>query len=272
MKLFNRFSAILPSLSCCLTLLMCASAHADRNAFPRLMYNGRTALARENWTAAASSFRGALSYDPRSADAHAALGTAYLHLVLIERAQDEYTAALRLNIHCAEAERGLHLLRTTDQEAAAFKALEEQVKREPNNADLHTSYAEELTERDRFDEAQKEAETALRLKPHLGHAYCALARVAIHKGNDVEARKDFTIAIQADKRDDDAVAGLGDLAMKEKDYKAAVALYRRAVTIVPDERQWHEKLRDALAAAGDSEGAAQENAILAKLSKPASAH
>lgn len=272
MKLSKCFPALLPSLFCGITILLCADAHADRNAFPRLMYAGRTALARENWTAAASSFRGALSYDPRSADAHAALGTAYLHLVLTERAQDEFNAALRLNIHCSEAERGIHLLRSTDQEAAAFKALEDQIKRQPNNADLHAAYAEELIERDRFDEAQKEAEAALRLKPQLGHAYCALGRIAAHKGNDAEARKDFTIAAQADKRDDDAFAALGDLAMKDKDYKTATAQYRRAVTIVPEERQWHEKLRSAYSAAGDIQGAAQEAAILANLAKPAATH
>ena len=236
------------------------------------MYTGRVALAHENWTAAASAFRGALSYDPRSADAHAALGTAYIHLVLIERAQDEFNAALRLNIHCAEAERGVHLLRTTDQEEAAFKALEEQVKRQPNDANLHAAYAEELIERNRFEEAQKEADSAVRLKPQLGHAYCALGHIAVHKGDDAQARKDFTLAVQADKRDDDACAGLGDLAMKEKDYKTATAHYRRAAAIVPQERQWHEKLRSALLAAGDAPGAAQEAAILTNLAKPPAAH
>ena len=243
------------------------TSSGNHNAYGNLMKAGRDALRQKQWASAASYFRSASGWDRRSADAHAGLGTAYLHLALTQRAGDEFKAALRFNRHNAEAERGLHLLRSPDEEENEFKALTEQVKNEPNNADLRATYAEELVERSRFDEAQKEAEAALQIKPKIGHAYCALGRVAAHNGKDDEARKNFLVAVKADKHDDDAWGGLGDLAMKQKDYPAAITNYERAASIVPEEQQWHEKLRDAYKEAGDTQRAASQQAILDSLAK-----
>lgn len=260
----------------CLTVLTTAvgclptigyTSSGNHNAYGNLMKAGRDALRQKQWASAASYFRNATGWEGRSADAHAGLGTAYLHLAQTQRAGDEFKAALRINRHNAEAERGLHLVRSPDEEENAFQALTEQVKGEPNNADLRATYAEELVERNRFDEAQKEAEAALQIKPKIGHAYCALGRVAAHNGKDDEARRNFLVAVKADKHDDDAWGGLGDLAMKEKDYPAAIANYQHAAAIVPEEQQWHEKLRDAYKAAGNAQGAEQQQTLLDSLVK-----
>ena len=244
-----------------------ARASGNHNAFAGIMGAGRASLNQKKWNVAASYFREAIRWEGRNADAHAGLGTAYLHLAEAERAQDEFKAALRLNQHNAEAERGIHQLRKPEEEENAFKALEEQVKSEPGNADLLATYAEELVERSRYEEAQQQAQAALKLKPKLGHAYCALGRVAVHNGKDEEARNYLAIAIKSDKHDDDAFGALGDLDMKAKNYPAAIANYRRSAAIVPDERQWHEKLRDAFTASGDTQSAQQQDAILETLKK-----
>ena len=262
--LVTPFAFAVLGLSLC---LYAGAVRADRNAFPRLMRQGHEAMARKDWRAAASAFRGAVSYDPGSADARAALGMAYLHLSETGRARDEFAAALRHNRHCADAERGIHLLRTPEEEEKAFKELEAQARREVENASLLASYAEELIERSRYEEAAQAARAALKIKPKLGHAYCALGRVATHNGDDAEAEKDFALAIRADNRDDDAFGGLGDLLMKRKDYKKAIENYERAARIVPEERVWHEKLRDVYTAAGDILSADREAKIIEALTK-----
>ena len=242
-------------------------ASTVHNAYTSIMRAGRASLSQKNWTAAAGYFREAIRWEKRSADAHAGLGTAYLHLAEAMRAQDEFNAALRYDRHSAEAERGLHLLRNADEEETAFKALEEQVKSEPGNADLLATYAEELVERSKWDEAEQQAQAALKIKPRLGHAYCALGRVAVHNGKDDDARKYLAIAIKADKHDDDAFGALGDLDMRAKDYAAALADYGRAAAIVPEERQWHEKLRDAYTAMGNTQSAAAQQSLIDSLAK-----
>jgi Tfp pilus assembly protein PilF len=229
------------------------------------LYRGQQALKERKWTAAASCFRTALGWDRNGIEAHLGLADVYLHTGRPKRAIEEYNVALRLNPHSAEAERGIHQARTEGEEEQAFQDLVAQVKAEPNSSDVHTTYAEELVERGRLDEAQQEAETALKLNPREGHAYCALGRIAAKQGDDDKARHNLEIAVKHDSTDDDAVMTLGDLAMKAKDYRQAVAYYRRLVQIVPDETEGHHKLVDALTAAGDTRGAEKEKAALDRL-------
>jgi Tfp pilus assembly protein PilF len=229
------------------------------------LYRGQQALREHRWASAASYFRTALEWNRTGIDAHLGLADVYLHTGRPKRAIEEYNVVFRMNPHSSEAERGIHEARTEGEEEASFQALVEQVKAEPNNADVHTTYAEELVERNRLDEAQKEAETALKLDPRQGHAYCALGRIAAKQGDDDRARRNLEIAVKRDSTDDDAFATLGDLAMKAKDYKQAVAYYRHVVQIVPDETEGYHKLLDALKAAGDTHGAEREQAALDRL-------
>lgn len=229
------------------------------------LYRGQEALKAKRWSSAASHFRTALEWNRNGIDAHLGLANVYLHKGQMKRAIEEYNVAFRLNPHSAEAERGVHQARTEGEEEASFQALQEQIKAEPNNADAHTTYAEELVERDRLDEGQKEAELALHLDPHQGHAYCALGRIAAKQGKDNEARKNLEVAIKRDSTDNDALSALGDLAMKAKDYKQAVTYYRRVVQVVPDETEGYQKLIAALTAIGDTRSAERAKALLDRL-------
>jgi Tfp pilus assembly protein PilF len=229
------------------------------------LYRGQEALKAKKWSSAASYFRTALEWNRNGVEAHLGLANVYLHRGQMKRAIEEYNVVFRLNPHSAEAERGVHQARSAGEEDAAFLALQEQVKAEPNNADALTTYAEELVERNRLEEGQKEAELALRLEPGLGHAYCALGRIAAREGKDDEAQKDLLIATRRDSTDDDAFSTLGDLAMKAKDYKQAVTYYRRVVQIVPDETEGYQKLIAALTAAGDTRGADRAKTLLDRL-------
>ena len=259
----------------CLALLcaVCTSpaiighASGTHNAFNNMMKAGREALRKEQWAAAELYFRDAIGWDSRNADAHVGLGMAYLHLAKIERAADQFHAAQRLSPNSGQAEMGLRLTHTPEDLEKELGELAEKVKKQPRNAELRGRYAEELIDRDRFAEAQHEAEEALKLKPKLGEALYVLGRVAMHNGNTEEARKNFLLAIKADKRDDDAWGGLGDIALLAKDYPAAITNYQHASAIVPDERTWHEKMRDTYQTAGNASGAAQQQAIIDKLTK-----
>ncbi len=164
--------------------------------------------------------------------------------------------------HSAEAERGIHLARNPETEEAAFKALEQQVQAEPNNADAHTTYAEELLERKRYEEAQKEAQIAIRLNPKEGHAYCALGQVMAAQGHPDDAKKYLATAIKYDNSDDDALDTLGNIAFAAKDFKTAAKYYSRVVAILPQEVEGHRELRETYRAMGDEKGAAREQRIM----------
>lgn len=267
MKSRSLHLAILVAAAGCLPAIGYTSS-GNHNAFGNLMKAGRSALRQQQWGAAVTYFRNAIGWERRSAEAHVGLGMAYLHLAQVQRAGDEFHAAQRIDRNNAQAEYGLRATHSPDELEKEFAELAEQVKSHPNDAALRARYAEDLIDRGRFDEAQKEAEAALKVKPKLGEAFYVLGSVALHNGNNDEARKNFLVAVKADKRDDNSWGGLGDLAMKEKDYPAAIANYQHAAAIVPDEQQWHEKLRDAYKAAGNAQGAEQQQTLLDSLTRP----
>jgi Tfp pilus assembly protein PilF len=231
---------------------------------------GQSSLARHQWSAAASHFRFALQWDRSGVAAHNGLGEAYLHLGRREGAAEEFEAALRLSPHSAEAERGIRAARSEGEAEAAFDELQEQVQREPGNADAHTTLAEELLDRHQPDAAAHEAESALKLDRKQGHAYCVLGRIAAQHGDLDVARKNLGLAILLDSTDDDAYSTLGDLAMRDKDFPRAVQYYRHVVSIAPDETEGHKGLRDALTALGQTREAAKETAILNRLKEETS--
>jgi tetratricopeptide (TPR) repeat protein len=224
------------------------------------VYQGRAALAQKHWRSAESSFRYALVWSRHGPEAHTGLGYVYLHLGEKQRAVEEFNIALLRRPHFTWAERGLHMARSSEEAEAAFHALTEQVKQEPNDANLHTTFAEELLERNRVDEAKREAGIALRIAPGMGHAYSVFGRAAAQQDNDAEAQRYLETAIKRDNTDDTAYAALGDLAMKARDYRQAVNYYRQLVRLLPDETEGHRKLLEALLASGDTKGAEKEKA------------
>ena len=243
---------------------ICAAQRGSAGYLPQL-YAGQRALGSKQWSAAASHFRQALMWDQKGAEAHIGLANVYLKQGKPDKALEEFTIGLRLKPHSAEAERGIHAARSPESEEAAFKSLEQQVQAEPNNADARTTYAEELLERKRFDEAKREAETALRLNPKAGHAYCALGRVQAAQGQIEDAKKNLAIAIKYDNSDDDAFNTLGDMAFEAKDFKTALKYYGRVVAILPLETEGHRELRETYRALGDDKGVAREQRILDSL-------
>jgi tetratricopeptide (TPR) repeat protein len=228
---------------------------------------GDKALAAHNYTAAAEAYRSALEWKPDGVEGRIGLGNVYLKLGKKDRAIDQFASALRIKPHSPEAERGIHDAKTLGQEEAAFEALEALAKAEPDNADLQTTVAEELIERDRLLEAKPHADAALKLNSHMWHAYCALGRIAAKEGDDKTATDDYEIAVSHDDKDDDAVAALGELAINQKQYVYAALWFRKLVKILPDEREGYQKLIEALDAGNQKAEATKVRAGLKKLQK-----
>ena len=245
-----------------------ASAQRGSQGYTAQLYQGLASFKANRFNAAAYHFRSALEWNQQGVDAHIGLGRVYLQTGKEERAIEEFQAALRLKPHSADAERLIHAARERSnkgEEEKAFQDLERLVEREPKNADLHTTYAEELAERDRLPEAQKEAEMALKLDGKQGHAYCALGRIAFKQGKQADAQKYLETALHFDNTDDDALTALGDLAMQAKDYRRASDYYRRVVTLVPDQIEGHKKFLEALTTLGDTRRSEKEKAAIDRL-------
>jgi tetratricopeptide (TPR) repeat protein len=222
---------------------------------------GEHALAAKEFVAAASYFRTALQWNSNGVAAHLGLGNTYLQTSHPQKAREEFAAVLKVSPHSAEAERGIHEARSDGEEQEAFQELEVLVPKQPRNADIHTTYAEELLERDRTSEAKVEALLALKLDNKQWHAYGVLGLIAKKEGDLASARANLETAIKHDSADDDSLAGLGDLDLQEKNYSGAVKLYRQLVKVAPEESEGHRKLAQGLELLGQKDAARVEAAI-----------
>ena len=232
---------------------------------------GERALANHEYIAAASHFRYALEWDSRGVAAHVGLGNVYLKTGRKQRALEEFAAALKTFAHSADAERGIHEARTDGQEQDSFQQLEAEVVREPNNADIHTTYAEELLERDRVGSAKEQAILALKMDPHQWHAFGVLGEIALREGDFATAQADLDTAVNHDGRDDDSLLALGDLESRQKNYPAAVKAFRQLAKLVPEDSEAHRRLGDALEKTGAADEAQKERAIASEIERASNA-
>ncbi len=261
----NRTTAI--CLCACGISAFAYSAQRGSAGYVPQVNAGERDLRDHRYSSAASHFRYALVWDSKGVAAHVGLGNVYLQTGRPERARSEFAAALKESPHSADAERGIHESRSDGEEQQAFQELEDLVHQDPANADLVTTYSEELVERGRLAEAKKEANAALKLDPHQWHAFCALGRIAYAEGDMTAAETNLKIAISHDSRDDDAMATYGDLMMSKNRLTEALALYRNVVKLAPEEPDYHTRLAAALDRLGMKAEAAKETAIAAELEK-----
>ena len=231
---------------------------------------GERALAQHQYSSAASHFRYAIVFDSKGVGAHVGLGTVYLRIGKKQRALEEFIFVQNLDRHSAAAERGIHDARSDGEEQQAFQDLEDELKHDPANADLHTTYAEELLERGNIAGAEVQANAALKLDANQWHAYCALGRIALEQGHLEEAKAKLEIAVLHDDNDDDALSALGDLELKAGNTRTALKLFRKLAKVVPEDAEAHRKLASALDATGDKTGAAKERLIADQIDRKVS--
>lgn len=231
--------------------------------------SGDRSLAKREFQAAISHYRYALTWNASGIEAHVGLGNVFLKLGRKQRALEQFAAALKVNAHYAQAERGIHEARSEGQEQETFQELESEVNREPKNPDMQTTYAEELLERDRVKDAKSHAELAVSLDARQWHAYGVLGEIALREKDYNAARTNLQTAVLHDSTDDDSVLALGDLEFAQGNYSDAVRIFTRLVKLVPEESEGHQKLANAYEKSGNPAAAKAERLLALEIEKAA---
>jgi Flp pilus assembly protein TadD len=151
----------------------------------------------------AGEFEKALALDPDLAIAHNDLGEQLAGAGQMQRAEEEFRAALRSEPDLPAAQSNLgHVLAERGDLAQAAWYFQRAVRRSPKDADLHVNYAATLRGLNRPDEALRELEAALKLKPAFGLAHLNIAEILMAKGDAAGARAHL---LQAAKNEDPEV-------------------------------------------------------------------
>ena len=127
-----------------------------------------------------------------------------------------------------EAARAARLFYGADKAAALLETF---VRNNPDNAAGRAARAEEYLRDQRNDDAEAEAQEALKRDANNADALRILALCQSAKNQIAEAETNLRKAVAADPKNAEAQAALGDLLSDQRKYAEAISLYRAALTI-----------------------------------------
>jgi len=180
---------------------------------------------------------------PASARAHTNYAKALQEAGRLDKAADEFSAALRLNPASAKAHANLaSVLIGKGNLEDAQTHFETALRLDSNNAELHSGYAYLLERLDRSEQAAAEIEASVRLDPKSAQARYSYGAFLEKHGKLEEAIVQYRRAIQADPRHVDAHLDLASALFQEGDLQGAEAHYLEGSRLKPELAQPHNDL------------------------------
>jgi len=180
---------------------------------------------------------------PVSARAHTNYAKALQEAGRLDKAADEFSAALRLNPASAKAHANLaSVLIGKGNLEDAQTHFETALRLDSNNAELHSGYAYLLERLDRPEQAAAEIEASVRLDPQSAQARYSYGAFLEKHGKLEEAIVQYRRAIQADPRHVDAHLDLASALFQEGDLQGAEAHYLEGSRLKPELAQPHNDL------------------------------
>ncbi|HLK67294.1 MAG TPA: tetratricopeptide repeat protein [Bryobacteraceae bacterium] len=141
---------------------------------------------------AIAAFEKAVTLDPDLAEAHNQLGTEYAGTGDLDRAGREFRAAIRIQPDMPDALGNLgHLLAAKGDLAGAAFYFARSVHLKPGDADVLTNYAVTLAGLNRWDEAQRQIDTAVKSDPKSPDAHNFRGTLLERAGNRAGALQEF---------------------------------------------------------------------------------
>lgn len=241
-----------------ITLLRQVLRKDPENADAHLLLGTALALVPEK-SQALQELQRAAQLRPQSALAFYTLGTAFARFAEMEQARRALERALALNPQFADAHVRLGLILAQQKELdSARKQFEEALGLEgpsPAAAYPHYLLARVFAEQRRPSEAQRELETAIKLRPHYADAYLSLGLVRKDLHDDAGALEAFRQAAALSPGDPLAQFEFGSALLRSGRAAAAVKPLQEALRLRPDDRPTLTQLCRALQRAGRADEA-----------------
>ncbi len=213
---------------------------------------------KHDYEGAAACFRRAIALDPSNENAHYDLGNALRHKGQLDGAITEYREAIRLKADFAAAYSNLgYALAGRGEPAEAEAACRKAIELKPDYAEAFVNLGRALEKQGKPAEAETACRRAIELKPELVQAHNSLGAVLSNDKRDYAgAVAAFRRAIALDPNDAVPHANLGITLKKMGQTDAAVAEYREAIRIDPRNSKAYINLGAILSnVKGDYDGA-----------------
>jgi Flp pilus assembly protein TadD len=171
---------------------------------------------------------------PNSARAHWKYGFALHKADRLDEAAEQYRVALRLNPKQKEPHFGLgQILAAQSQLAGARSEFEEALHSDPRNGDYHSEYGSVLERLGQKDQAGSEHVIATRLEPKSGRVHYEYAMFLFRDGKLDQAIPEFETALKHNPNHPEAHYHLGRALFVKGNFEAAKAHYLETARLDP---------------------------------------
>ncbi len=202
----------------------------------------RKDLAEGSATVAKSEFEGLVKDYPKDADLQLFLGMAMLRLRDPQGALLAAKRAIALNPQHADARTFVAWieLEVRGDVDAAISEYQKIIELHPELADAYVNLAVAQKRQGKLDEALASLNTALEKKPAYAAALTTRGGILAEQDKWADARRDFEAALKLDPRDDGALYGLAQARRESRDYAGAQQALSELISRSPNFVYWLE--------------------------------
>lgn len=212
-----------------------------------LVYKGQIQIRQNDAAGAVESLQNALSNDSGNAVAHYQLGIAYAKEHDPARAESEWREAVRINPELIEAQRNLADLELGRGEVdATLQTAQQIISTQPYLADGFMIKGMADLARQRYSDAQLDAEEAMHRAPENAIPYIELATIQLAQKHFPDAEKSYQQALDKDPSSMQALSGLMNTYVAQKQYDKAISAANAQIAKSPNNSDFYDLLGTAL--------------------------
>lgn len=212
-----------------------------------LVFKAQVQLRQNDAGSAVDSLQKALHNDPDNAAAHYQLGLAFMQQRNEARAESEWHEAVRIRPDLTDAQRALAALELRHGDVDALLQTAQQIiTSQPYSADGFILKGIADLSRQRYRDAQQDAEDAAKRAPQSPAPSVQLANIQLVQKHYAEAEKLYQQALDKDPSSAEGLSGLMNTYFAQKQFDKAIAAANAQIAKSPNTANFYDLLGTAL--------------------------
>ena len=212
-----------------------------------LELRGQIQIEQGKFSEAIQTLQSVISREPAMPIAHYHLGAAFSKMGDLEHAAAEWREAIKSNPEMIDAHRALANLAMARQDWPGLeRSAAEIIRIQPDAVDGYALRASSLIALRQFPPAEMDARKAIQLAPQAGVGYLQMARLTREQGKFSDSESWFKQSLSREPSSVEALAGLLQLYVLEKQVGKAVAAANTQIALSPNNSMFYGLLGSAL--------------------------
>jgi tetratricopeptide (TPR) repeat protein len=221
-----------------------------------LVYRGEIQIHQGKLNEAVQTLQSVVSREPGMAVGHYQLGIAFSQLGDLDHAGTEWQEAVHLRPDMVDAYRSLATLALQKADMAGLeRSASEMIRLQPAAADGYAMRSFSLMARKQFPAAEQDARKAIEIAPQAGVGYLEMGHLNALQQRFSEAENWYKQSLSRDANSGDALRGLLNLYVAQKQTDKAIATANAQIAISPNNSTFYDLLGSLLLGKKDYKGA-----------------